>query len=198
MALPEMNRKKFFDHLAGLSAGDLLEIQGAYWLAKNAHRPDAPRDSGERYFEHPRAVAMTLIKRNYRNKTAIIKALLHDVIEDTNTPPHIIVCICGREIWASLLILSKYVPVFDPVTGQIIGRYVKTPEEYYSELAKASEENRRVKLADRLHNMSTMDSWEKERRIKYATETKRWILPIANALDPWFAERLSEAIEKEF
>lgn len=197
MAPAEMNRRLFFDCLAGLPAGDLLEIQGAYWLAKNAHRPQEPRDTGERVFEHPRAVATILIERGHRSKGSIIKALLHDVVEDTNTPPHVIVRVCGHEIWTSLLVLAKYVPVFDPVTGQILGRYRKTPEEYFGELAKADVEDRRVKLADRTHNMSTMSSWEKERRVGYAVETKEYLLPIADATDPWFAEQLHAAVKRE-
>jgi len=138
-----------------------------------------------------------LIDRGYRTKNPIIKGLLHDVVEDTNTPPHIIVRVCGHEIWTSLLVLAKYVPVFDPVTGQILGRYRKTDPEYFGELARAEAEDRLVKLADRLQNMGTMDPWDKERRIKYATETKEWILPIADATDSWFAERLHGAVKKE-
>lgn len=189
-----MNRNEFFELLGGMSFADLSEIQSAYWLAKNAHRMQPNRDSGERYFEHPRDVAVTLINRGIRNRSAIIKALLHDVIEDTNTPIQVILGLFGHDIWHSLAILSKYVPTFDPVTGQTIGRYKKTPEVYFNELFEASQEDRLVKLADRYQNMSTMDIWVPDRRTKYAMETRDHILPIAEITDPWFFQELQSLI----
>ena len=197
MASAEMNRMKFFERIASLSVGDLLEIQDAYWLAKNAHRPQAPRDTGERVFEHPRSVAWILIERDYLWKSILVKGFCHDIVEDTNTPTNIIVRICGYETWKSLVTLSKSVPVFNPVTGQLMGRYRKPLEVYFAELKQAVVEDRLVKLADRLHNMSTMDAWTKEHRMAYATETKEWLLPIADATDSWFAERLREMVAKE-
>jgi (p)ppGpp synthase/HD superfamily hydrolase len=197
MVPAELNRMKFFERIANLPAGDLLEIQGAYWLAKNAHRPEQPRDNGERVFEHPRGVAWTLIERNYIWRSILVKAFCHDVVEDTNTPTNVIVKLCGYETWKSLVTLSKRVPVFNPVTGQLMGRYEKPQAVYFDEIAKASEEDRLVKLADRLHNMSTMEAWEPERRKGYAMETKTWLIPIAEATDQWFAEQLGESIKKE-
>ncbi len=192
---PAENRLKFFERLATLPAGDLIEIQDAYWLAKNAHRLQE-RDEGQRYFEHPRAVALLLIERGYLDKSIITKALLHDVVEDTNTPTNVIVRVCGYETWKSLITLSKSVPVFDPVTGQLMGRYKKPLEVYFDELARAIIEDRLVKLADRLHNMSTMSVWTADRCAAYAEETQKWILPIAYATDEWFADRLREEVRK--
>jgi hypothetical protein len=56
-----MNRAEFFALVANRPECELVCIQWAYWLAKNAHRPFL-RDGGERFFEHPRAVAVSLIE----------------------------------------------------------------------------------------------------------------------------------------
>jgi (p)ppGpp synthase/HD superfamily hydrolase len=189
-----MNRAKFFDLLGGLPCGDLTQIQVAYWLAKNAHRPQAPRDNGDRYFEHPRRVAITLIERGVRDKDIITIALLHDVVEDTNTPPQAIVDLFPNIIWKRLYILSKYVPIFDPVTGQIYERLKKPAETYYNTIAGADVAVRLVKLADRLDNLRDMQGWEPERRERYIAETREFILPIAERTEPWFLRELTAAI----
>lgn len=196
MVPKEMNRKMFFERIGGLPAGDLLDIQNAYWLSKNAHRLQE-RDEGVRYFEHTRGVAWILIERGFLRKSIIVKAFCHDVMEDTNTPTSVIVGICGYETWKSLITLSKSIPLFDPVTGQLMGRYKKSPEVYYGEIAGAPEEDRLVKLADRLHNMGTMRVWTPEHRGNYALETREWIIPIAEATDLWFAEQLHRMVKKE-
>lgn len=191
-----MTRKLFFDRLRGLPAGDLLQIQLAYWLAKNAHRTQQPRDNGDRYFEHPRGVALILIDRNYRSKDMLTKALLHDVVEDTNTPPHVIVNLFTHDIWESLVRLSKYMPNFDPVTGQIQHRYKKSAEEYFAELSQGPKEDQLIKVADRLHNLRDCAPWSLERRKKYVDETKTYLVPMAQIVDPWFAHALEETAQE--
>ncbi|MEY4731225.1 MAG: bifunctional (p)ppGpp synthase/hydrolase SpoT [Candidatus Parcubacteria bacterium] len=189
-----MNRAKFFGLLRGLPSGDLTQIQVAYWLAKNAHRPQTPRDNGDRYFEHPRRVAITLIERGARDKDTITTALLHDVVEDTNTPLTVIVDLFPNVIWERLYILSKYVPIFDPLTGQIHDRTKKPTEKYFEAIAGAEEAVRLVKLADRLDNIRDMATWNGERRQRYVTETTQYILPIAEKTDPWFLREINAAI----
>ena len=189
-----MSRAKFFALLRGLPSGDLAQIQVAYWLAKNAHRWQAPRDNGDRYFEHPRQVAVTLIGRGVRDKDIITTALLHDVVEDTNTP-HVVIADCFPNIiWERLYILSKYVAVFDPLTGQIHQRLKKPPDEYFAAIAGADEAVRLVKLSDRRDNLRSMGAWETERRERYIAETREYILPIAEKTDPWFLQEITAAI----
>lgn len=189
-----MNRKKFFGLLSTLPYGDLVQVQLAYWLAKNAHRPDPPRDDGTRQFEHARTVAVTLIQRGYQYRDLLTVALLHDVVEDTNTPSGIIVNLFEPAIWESLFLLSKLVPVFDPVTGQICGRYQKSLDEYFAGIAGARLDVRLVKCADRLDNLNTCGVWEPERQIRYAAESERYVLPIAEAVDPWFTREIADRI----
>lgn len=185
-----MNRKKFFSLLDGMASEDILQVQKAYWLSKNAHRVQKPRDTGERYFEHPREVALLLIEHGYKDKNILTKALLHDVIEDTNTPVQIVVDLFGHNIWQGLSLLSKVIPVFDPVTGEISGRHKKPIEEYYAEISKADPSIQAVKIADRLHNLRSMKAWGREKQVKYAKETQQYILPIAQKADARFAKEL--------
>ena len=189
-----MNRREFFALLGGMSAGDMLNVQKAYWLAKNAHHLQT--HSGKRYFEHPKEVAATVIGRGYRSPEIIIAALLHDVVEDTYTPPHVIVSLFGHDTWRDVATLSKYVPVFDPVTGEMIGRYKKPTEQYFSELSAAPMHVRLVKLADRRHNISSMDDWDAERKKKYGIETREYLIPIAHNTDTWFAQELTALADK--
>ena len=189
-----MNRKEFFRMVSDRPTGELTIVQHAYWLAKNAHRPQVPRDNGERYFEHPRAVAISLIERQFRDTEVIVLALCHDVVEDTNTPPAIIVDMLGRRIWEGLELLSKYMPNFDPITGQILGRYKKDAEEYFEVLAHASGTVRLVKCADRLHNLSTCEAWEDERINRYIAETEKHIIPLARDISRVYGDELRKAI----
>lgn len=191
-----MNRIEFFGLLSGMSAGDLLQVQMAYWLAKNAHRPQAPRDNGERYFEHPRSVAVSLIERGFSDRDTVVLALLHDVLEDTNTPVHVIMELFGHEVWKGLSLLAKYIPIFDPVTGQVVYRYRKSLTEYYGELRDRAVRNvQLVKIADRYHNLQTMGSWAPERKQKYLDETREYILPIARKTESWFTDQLVVLVE---
>ena len=88
----EMNRVIFFGMLAdaGLSNEDLLEMQLAYWIAKDGHRSQI-RDDGVRYFEHPRDVVTLLVERGHTSVRMLVIAKLHDVPEDTYVPPDAIV-----------------------------------------------------------------------------------------------------------
>jgi len=191
-----MDRKKFFALLSHMTAGDITQVQLAYWLAKNAHR-EQERDSGERYFNHPREVAVTLIDHGLGDRDTVIMALLHDVIEDTNTPFPVIINLFGHEMWDSLFLLSKVTPVFDPVTGQIFGRYKKPDDVYYEELMKASLPVRQVKCGDRLRNLQQMSgAWPLEKQINYAKHTTEKVLPLAQATDLWFYDALKAQVEK--
>ncbi len=191
-----MNRDRFFRLLNGFSSGDLITVQNAYYLAKESHR-EQRRDDGKRYFDHARDVAVTIIQHGrFRNVNGVVKSLVHDVVEDTRVPPHLLVGLFGQEIWRSLNFLSKYVPLHDPVNGALIGRYKKPPEVYFAELRKASEEDRAIKVANRLSNMRTMQVWSKPRQIKYAEEARDHILPIADETDSILAQELRTEIDK--
>jgi (p)ppGpp synthase/HD superfamily hydrolase len=192
----KMNRREFFRLLSPMTAGDLKEVQLGYWVAKNSHH-DQVRDGGERYFEHTREVAITLIKRGFKDARTVNKGLMHDVIEDTNTPPEVIINLFGESMWEDLVLLSKTVPLFDPVTGQIHGHYKKNDDEYYEGLYSADISVRLVKCSDRLYNLRDMgEGWPIERQVNYAKHTQEKVLPLAQMTDQWFYDALKTEVDR--
>ncbi len=192
-----MNRKNFFDLLKNrMGVGELNYIQIAYWLAKEAHRLQR-RDTGERYFEHCRQVALILVKEkgifDYR---VIVSALLHDVLEDSFVPPEVLLAIFGAEIYEWLQFLSKSVPVRDLVHGKISLRAKKSTDEYFAGIRNGPHPLRMVKLADRIHNFRSFGCWRRARKKKYVTETKKYLLPIALETDAGFAAEIRKFIHK--
>ncbi len=186
-----MNRKEFFEKISEVvPKKDLPKIQQAYWLAKNAHRGQK-RESGERYFEHCRRVAI----RQQRAK-AIIIALLHDCVEDCFIPRDLIKKIFGDYVSNGVNILSKVKPAsFDDRTGQIKKVRI-SDKEYFQNVAAASTAIRLIKLGDRLDNVSTLNKRLRYKQQEYIAETEKYILPIAKKTDKELHRLLSEEIAK--
>lgn len=196
MTSSEMLLESFFTKLMGMPMGDLYDIQATYWLAEKAHFGQK-RDDGKDYITHPVEVAELLLQRHYSSKGVIQKALLHDAFEDTDIQPYLVEMVAGYNVRYSALLLSKITQEFSPLTGRLIGRHRKTDEQYYGAIAVADREDRVVKLADNVKNMSSMGIWPKDRRVKYAEKTEKWLLPIARATDEWFADRLQALVDRE-
>ena len=190
-----MDHKQFFNLIADRSPAELETIQQAYWIAKAAQRFSF-RDSGERTFEHPRAVALSLISHGYRGTKDIVLALLHDVVEDTNARISIIVSVFGPEMWRLVETISRSLPFIDPITGWIPGRYEKSPKEYFAGIAIAPLEVIRTKAADRLHNLKTCGVWELSRQERYAKETEQDILPIVRTLGDSYAAEIEAEVAR--
>jgi GTP diphosphokinase / guanosine-3',5'-bis(diphosphate) 3'-diphosphatase len=191
-----MNREEFFALISDRPHAEMERIRWAYWLAKNAHRPFY-RDGGGRFFEHPRTVAVSLMEHGYFGTDAIIKGLTHDVIEDTNTPHGVIVALFGPEMLRSLKVLSRYKSTFDAAGQLIRPQHKKSADKYFSDLLAASDEDKIVKCADRLHNLQTCGCWEKPRRVRYVGETDQYVIPIAETVtgNPYAAEIKAIALE---
>ena len=132
----------------------------------------------------------------HRETDNVVRALLHDVVEDTNTPYVVLVDLFGPKMWRELEILSRYVPSFDPITGQTIGRYKKVLSEYYGPIVAASDGVKLTKCADRLHNLGTSDGWERARRERYVEETEQYILPIARTLVSSYAAEIEAELDR--
>lgn len=191
-----MNRAEFFALVSDRPTAELARIQLAYWLAKSVHWPFR-RDSGESYFEHPRAVAVSLVEHGFKDTEVVVLGLLHDVVEDTNTPAIAIVDLFGAKTWKSVETLSKRIPLFDPVTGRVIGKHKKENERYYREIAEAPEIVRIVKCADRFHNLQNCGVvWDGARQKRYVEETGKYILPLASELRISYEREMEEVILK--
>ncbi len=161
---------------AYLKPEDVKNIQHAVELSKTAHEGQT-RQSGEAYVTHPIAVARILTSLHL-DAQAIIAALLHDVVEDT-------------EITADDIAAEFGKPVADVVEG-----LSKLDKLQFETVADAQAENFRkmlmamardvrvilIKLADRLHNMRTLESVSREKSSRIARETMEIYAPIANRL----------------
>lgn len=156
---------------------DLPKIAKAYDFAYEAHG-NQRRKSGEPYIMHPVSVAIILAKLKQDTST-ICAALLHDVIEDTPYEYDNICEIFGRDV-ASIV---------DGVTKVTGAEKEALKEQYeadtYRKMILATSQNPRtiiVKLADRLHNLSTLDALSLKRQKAIATETLEVYSPIAAEL----------------
>lgn len=179
-----MQRKEFFQLLPKrYSPADLLLVQHAYWLAKEGHRQQK-RDTGERYFEHVRSVAVLCIEHGFDDPETVVLALLHDGKEDTFIPPSVYLSLFGREIAHAIGVLSKSIPMFDDVCGNVIGYLKKDTAKYFAEIALLPPKFRIVKGEDRLHNHRTSDTMKVDRLKRHLEESRKWILPLMDATEP--------------
>jgi len=162
--------------LGYLKPEDIGQIERAYETARAAHAGQY-RKSGEPYVTHPLAVAKILAEWHL-DPQALMAALLHDVVEDTHTTKSEIARRFGK-------------PVADLVDG-----VSKIDRIEFATLQHAQAENFRkmllamardvrvilIKLADRLHNMRTLDAVHAEKQERIARETIDIYAPIANRL----------------
>lgn len=193
-----MNREDFFHSLPldSYRPEELLRVQHAYWMAKEGHRKQK-RDGGQRYFEHPRGVALILIELGYTDWRTICAALLHDGLEDTYIQPSIYMSLLGATVYNWIETLSKATPQFDLLTGKVTGYVKKTLEDYFKALSRANVLCRVVKLADRLHNLRSIpDSWPHEKVRRQIDETRQFLLPIARATDERFVDLINIELDR--
>jgi guanosine-3',5'-bis(diphosphate) 3'-pyrophosphohydrolase len=161
---------------AYLPADDVQKVAEAYRFGAAAHEGQY-RISGEPYISHPLAVA-TRLASWHLDSQAIIAALLHDVMEDT--------AISGAEIaerfGKTAAELVDGVSKLDRIENQT---YEEAQAENYRKMLLAMARDVRViliKLADRLHNMQTLDAMRPDKRRRIARETLEIYAPIANRL----------------
>lgn len=190
-----MDHEEFFRNIAGkFNSQQLQYVQKAYWLAKEVHRTQTRRLTGERYFEHVRRVANLVIQYGYIDYETITLAILHDVIEDTFTPPNVIVDLFGSKMYTWILSLSKEIPIFHPVTGKVICRAKVDTQEYYDSLLNGSKPPKIVKCCDRLDNIADLHLWEPQRQEKYILETRTYSLPLVQLMDVRIAKEIENKL----
>lgn len=184
-------RDSFFDRLKGnFSIDSIGRIGDAYRLAKDTHRRQR-RDGGERYFEHPRSVALIIFDELYiYDEEMIITALLHDSLEDGWLRPETIETLFGTKIKDMVCALSKW------SVEERNGKILKTKRDDYEEsLLSADWKTRVVKLCDRLHNIRTLGSCTPEKRNRVLSETASVYMPLAMKTSKYIFELLSKELE---
>ena len=160
-----------------LTAEDKKLIRKAFDVAVDAHK-DQRRKSGEAYIFHPIAVAKIVASEIGLGATAIAAALMHDVVEDTP------------------ITVEDIERMFNPKVAQLVEGLTKISKVQKEMNVSMQAENFRkmiltlnddvrvilIKIADRLHNMQTMDSMEASKQVKLASETLYIYAPLAHRL----------------
>jgi GTP pyrophosphokinase len=151
-------------------------VYQAYIMAATAHDGQF-RKSGEAYVFHPINVAMILAELQL-DYACIVAALLHDCIEDTTLTQEEISIDFGEEV-------ANIVEGVSKITGLRFNSITDKQAQNFRKLILAMTSDMRVmviKLADRLHNMRTLDSMDEEKRVRIAKETYEIHAPIARRL----------------
>ncbi|MCL1831687.1 MAG: bifunctional (p)ppGpp synthetase/guanosine-3',5'-bis(diphosphate) 3'-pyrophosphohydrolase [Oscillospiraceae bacterium] len=168
---------------------DIHKISMAFKLACEAHEGQF-RKSGEPYVCHPISVAEILIDF-FMDTDTIVAALLHDVVEDTELTREDLQSQFGKTVAMLVDGVTKVSNVKLTLPGTDSGAQIltMTEEEQKSEnirkiLVSMCEDPRVIiiKLADRMHNMRTLDAFRREKQIRIALETVEFYAPIAHRM----------------
>ena len=159
-----------------IKKGDKELLRTAFEMAANAHKT-MRRKSGEPYIFHPIAVAMICVEEIGLGVRSTICALLHDTVEDTDITLDDIKSEFGNEIAKIVDGLTKISTVMDTNSSQ-------QAENFKKILLTLTDDPRviLIKLADRLHNMRTLDSMKQEKQLKIASETIWVYAPLAHRM----------------
>jgi GTP diphosphokinase / guanosine-3',5'-bis(diphosphate) 3'-diphosphatase len=159
-----------------LKPGDKILLRTAFEMAAEAHKT-MRRKSGEPYILHPLAVAMICVEEIGLGVRSTICALLHDTVEDTDVTLQDVQREFGSEIAKIVDGLTKISSVMDNNTSQQADNFKKI-------LLTLTDDPRviLIKLADRLHNMRTMDSMKREKQLKISSETVYVYAPLAHRM----------------
>lgn len=159
-----------------LKKGDKQQIRLAFETAMEAHK-EMRRKSGEPYILHPIAVAQIVADEIGLGPTAVVCALLHDVVEDTELTLDDIQRDFGSNVAKIVDGLTKISEVFDLQSS--------AQAENFRKLLLTLADDVRViliKIADRTHNMRTMGSMPRHKQLKIASETAFLYAPLAHRL----------------
>lgn len=156
-----------------LSEDDLAMIRKAFDFANMAHA-GVKRKSGEPYIMHPLAVATIVTKEIGLGKKSIIASILHDVVEDTDYTLEDIESMFGEKIAGIVDGLTKLKGNFDSSQAANFKKMMLTLSHDVRVIL--------IKLADRLHNMRTLDSMPPSKQQKITGETLYIYAPLAHRL----------------
>lgn len=160
-----------------LTESDKKLIRKAFDVAVDAHK-DQRRKSGEAYIFHPIAVAKIVASEIGLGATSIAAALLHDVVEDTPMSVADIENLFNHKVAQLVEGLTKISLVQKDLNASI------QAENFRKMILTLNDDVRviLIKLADRLHNMQTMDSMREDKQMKIASETLYIYAPLAHRL----------------
>lgn len=161
-----------------MKKGDKRLLRTAFDMALDAHK-DMRRKSGEPYIYHPLEVARITVEEIGLGTTSVICALLHDVVEDTEITLEEIEQEFGNVVARIIDGLTKISGLYNKSTNTS-----DQAENFRKMLLTLADDVRviLIKLADRLHNMRTLDSMPKEKQLKIASETSFLFAPLAHRL----------------
>lgn len=159
-----------------LKEGDARRVKRAFQLALDAHK-DMRRKSGEPFIFHPLTVAEICVEEIGLGTTSIISALIHDVVEDSDIELEEIEKLFGKKV-------ARIVDGLTKIRGAFEYGSSAQAENFRKMLFTLSEDVRviLIKLADRLHNMRTLDSMPRNKQLKIANETIYLYAPLAHRL----------------
>ncbi|MBV9961059.1 MAG: bifunctional (p)ppGpp synthetase/guanosine-3',5'-bis(diphosphate) 3'-pyrophosphohydrolase, partial [Parafilimonas sp.] len=159
-----------------LKKGDEELVRRAFEISADAHKT-MRRKSGEPYILHPIAVAIICVEEIGLGVRSTICSLLHDTVEDTDVTIEDVEREFGGEIARIVDGLTKISNVIDASTSQ-------QAENFKKILLTLTDDPRviLIKLADRLHNMRTLDYMKREKQLKIASETIWVYAPLAHRM----------------
>ncbi|MFC6101749.1 RelA/SpoT family protein [Olivibacter domesticus] len=175
-----------------LQKGDKQMIRRAFDMALENHK-DMRRKSGEPYIYHPIAVAQIAAEEIGLGTTSIVCALLHDVVEDTEVSLEEIEQKFGKKVAKIIDGLTKIAGIFDPNSSI-------QAENFRKMLLTLADDVRviLIKLADRLHNMRTMEFMARDKQLKIASETSYLYAPLAHRLGLYAIKSELEDLSMKF
>ena len=166
---------------------DLEEVDAFAEAAHEGHR----RFSGAQYIVHPRAVRAILEQEfpEEVNDATLAIALLHDVLEDCDIHPSILLERWGQEVQEGVTLLSWNL--------RALG-LERAPRIYWSGIRRGPRSVRIVKAADRIDNLrDTLADRNPRMKQKYLADTESELLPILReAGEEWMVERLEELLDR--
>ena len=173
--------KRYKDLLKGayqaFTNADKKEIRKAFDIALEAHK-NQRRKTGEPYIFHPIAVAKIVAYEIGLDTTSIVAALLHDVVEDTDYTIEDIERLFGENVARIVNGLTKISHLKKEQNASV------QAENFRKMLLTLNDDVRviLIKIADRLHNMQTMDAMPQDKQVKISSETLYIYAPLAHRL----------------
>src|ERR1700733_13180348 len=180
----EEEKKEILRHYRGLlrvvkpklKPGDKELLRRAFEMAVDAHKT-MRRKSGEPYILHPLAVAKICVEEIGLGVRSTICSLLHDTVEDTDISLDDV----EREFGAGI---ARIVDGLTKISNVVYVNAARQAENFKKILLTLTDDPRviLIKLADRLHNMRSLDSMKREKQLKISSETVYVYAPLAHRM----------------